>query len=504
LPDGLLAFQGASERLTDPAEGAVARFKWADCQFLTKDYAGAISNYWLSVTNAVRSGSPTNSLVTQALYQIVRASIEANDLQSASLAMAEILARDPGGDLADRTELLVGQALNRQGNPLAARNRYLDFVQRFTNSALLPEVKIAIARTYEREHNLDAAIKEYSAWLGSYAGLASVPPPMIAQASFELARLSYQAQPNAPALNLLTNFVSKFPDHTNAPLAQYMIGEYYFGQGDYEKAELHFQDKVLFQNTNALFANLTYHARLMAGRAAVAGQRHRSARDYFDWLITNGPLHVASSPVPVSLVAQAYLFRGDTFLAEGGGGITNSLARFGEAITAFSKVAEHFPTNEFTPIAWGRIGDCHLQLATEDPAQAVTRYQNALAAYRRVVDSTAPVATRSQAEVGLGIVCEKLARLRPAAEQRVLLDEALDRYMRVFHTKNLRGGEQPDPYWVRAGGMAAAELAESQSKWDQAVAVYKRLQTELPSLRERLQKKIDQATKAREASGSAK
>jgi TolA-binding protein len=497
LAECALAFKSASERLPSSVEQATALFKWADCQFQLGDWNGAISNYWLVATNYPTLSEVTNKYTTQALYQIVGAGIAANDLSNASSGLARMLSHDPASEWAARSELLVGQAFSRQGKPQAARAVFTDFSQRFTNSAKLPEVKLALARTYEQEFNWPAALGEYAAWLATFTNQPAVATGLVAQATFDHARLAYQAKPDTNALGLLTNFVARFPDSTNAPLAQYLVGAYYFGQLDYERAELHFQDRLLFQNTNALLDNLAYEARLMAARAAFAGQRYRSVRDYTDWLITNGPLYVASSPIPVSIVAQAYLFRGDTFVAESPGGAADNLARYGEAITAFSKIAERFPTNEYAPAAWGRIGDCHFQLAALEPAQAVKRYENAAEAYRKAIESAQDVATRSRAEIRLGNVLQSLAALRPAAEQPPMLDQAFEHYIRVFYAKNLRDGEKPDTEAVMRAGLAAADLAESQKKWDQALGLYRRLQTELPPLRARMEKKIEQALQAK-------
>ena len=497
LADGLLAFKAAAAQLPPSDEQTVAQFKLADCQFRLGDFPTAASNYWRVATNPP-AGRPTNDpIICQALYQTVRADIEAGQLGGAEAAMARILAIDPGGYFADRSELLVGQALSQQGNPKAARARFADFMQRFTNSTLLPEVRLATAHTYEREFAWPAAINEYSTWLAAYGGQSTVPTGLVAQASFDLARLTYQTKPDTNALFLLTNFVARFPDHPKTPWAQYLAGEFYFSQADYERAELQFQDKTLAQNTNSAVADLKYQAKLMAARAAVAGQRYPSARDYLDWLITNGPLSTIPGPVPVSVAAQAYLFRGDTFVMEAGGGSTNALNRYAEAITAFSKIAELFPTNALAPIAWGRIGDCNLQLA-QDPAQAAKRLESAAEAYRKVVDAPVDVAARSHAERGLGIVMEKQARLKPAAEQGPVFEGALEHYMRVFYGKNLRDGEQPDAPSIKGAGLAAADLTEELRKWDQAIGIYRRLQTELPPLRESLEKRIERALQAKQ------
>ncbi len=502
LPESLLAFQAAAAHLPGSLDQVIARFKAADCQFRLKDYTEALGNYWWVGTNALLATQPTNLLSRQALYQVARTGIAATNLAAAEFALRQLLERDPSGELADRAELLVGQAFNHQGKPEAARLLLDDFVQRFTNSTLLPQVKLAVAKTFEQEQAWQAAITQYQNWLTAYASNPVVPAALTAQASFELARLSYQVRPDTNSLTLMTNFVARFPHDANAPLAQYLAGDYFWNQGDYERAELHYQDRALLAGADASHATLGYEARLMAARAAVAGQRPRNALEYLDWLITNGPLSVATSPIPVPIVAQAYLLRGDVLAAQKADGSTNTLARFGEAIIAFSKITEGFPTNECTPRAWGRIGDCNLQLAAQDPAQAAKRYELAADAYTKALQSPlAEVAVRSQAELGLGIVAEKEAALRPAPEQGPLLDRAFDHYHRVFYGLNLRDGEQPDPYWLNRAGLAAAALAESRKQWDAAIGLYRRLQTELPSLHERLQRRIEEALQARGTTG---
>ncbi|MCX8107604.1 MAG: tetratricopeptide repeat protein, partial [Verrucomicrobiae bacterium] len=352
--------------------------------------------------------------------------------------------------------------------------------------------------TYEQQGAFAEAIGSLKSWIESYQNNTNVQPRLLSQAHFDLARLSYRMQPGTNAVNLFEEFCKKFPDDMNVPLAQYIMGEYYFGQGDYGKAELQFQNRALLQNTNPATREISFRARLMAGRAAVARQSYRSAREHFDWIITNGPLHVAASPIPVSIVAEAYLFRGDTFTLEPGLAETNQLARFGEAINAYSKVTENWPTNEFAPIAWGRIGECHLQLAAVDPK----RYDMAADAFTKVIQSTANIAIRSQAEFELGVVREKQASLLPEADRRRRLDEAMDHYLRVLYGRNLRAGESPDPYWVKRAGLAAAELAESQNRPEIAISVYRRLLTEIPVLRSRLEKKIEELSKLVSSNGT--
>lgn len=491
LSEAMVSFKSALEKLSEPALQSVARFKLADTQVLLGDLVSARSNYWFVATNQQTTATETNSLSLQALFQVVRTSIDMNDIANAATASQRLIELDPRNPLAERAALLLGQAQLRLGNPQAARSSFESFITTFTNSQLLAEVRLAIAKTYEQQNSLAEAINLLKSWIESHSGNTNVPTALLAQAHFDLARLSYRAKPDTNAIVLLSEFCAKFPDNVNVPLAQYLIGEYYYGQGDYGKAELQFQNRALVQNTNAAVREIIYRARLMAGRAAVARQSYRSAREHFDWIITNGPLHVASSPIPVPIVAEAYLLRGDTFAFEQTGSETNNLARFGEAINAYSKVAENWPTNDLAPIAWGRIGECHLQLATQDPK----RYDMAADAFSKVIQSTANITIRSQAELELGVTREKQAALLPERERQALLDQAMDHYLRVLYGRNLRPGESPDPYWVKRAGLAAAELAESQKKFDVAMGVYRRLLTEIPTLRARLEKKIEELAK---------
>ena len=77
------------------------------------------------------------------------------------------------------------------------------------------------------------------------------------------------------------------------------------------------------------------------------------------------------------------------------------------------------------PLAWGKIGDCHLQLATLFPGS----YSDATNAYQKVIDSKradVPIAARNQAEVGIATTLERLAEIRPK-ERTELLKAAIQK-----------------------------------------------------------------------------
>jgi tetratricopeptide (TPR) repeat protein len=225
---------------------------------------------------------------------------------------------------------------------------------------------------------------------------------------------------------------------------------------------------------------LIYPARMMAGRAAVARGDYDGAIDYFTKLTSN-------TNCPKELRMQATFAYGDALVSR------NSTNDLNDAIGVFKTIPQPpYGINRQTVRAWGRIGDCFLQLAATNSGQ----YENATNYYQMlVVSPDADVAARSQAEVGLGIVAEKQAEQKNGAEQIALLEMALKCYAHVLFGNNLRDNEEPDLFWVENAGLKAGRIAETLQEWQQAINVYTQLGALLPSRRSMLENKILNAQK---------
>lgn len=473
LAESRAAFERALEALPVSEERAVARFKLADTLFQLQDYTGAISNYQRLLTQYADTPAVRDSLFDHALYQIVRAAVEIGDLETASGAVAKILAWYPESFFGDRSLLLVGQALNRRGQPAAARNVFVDFLRRFPQSPLAPEVHLAIARTYAQDRDWTAALGKLDDWVRDHATHPSLP-----RAEFDRAWLTYQAGRETNALHLFTNFVARFPADPRAPLAQNWIADHYLRQGDFLNAEKNYQ--LLYQNTNWPASPLSYAARLMAGRAALARQGHKEAQDYFAAIFND-------EAAPPAIAAAALFAWGDARIDEPSPGVDRALENYAQAIPAFTRITQKFPTDPRAAAAFGRLGDCYLQLGAQDPKN----YDSALEAYRRCLEHPlADVAVRSQASVGLGLVLERQAALKPAPEQAPLLKQALDHYLNVVYGQTLREGERADPFWVKEAGLRALAVVEGQQRWEEAVRLYERLIGLIPALRPSLERRL--------------
>lgn len=475
--ESALAFKTATERIPPSTNQLVARTKWADTQFALKDYTGARDNYRIAANQAGQFPGLAQSWFENNHYQILRASLELGDLPAATAALDKMIELFPQGLLLDRAMLLIGQALLAQHNPAEARKVLSELVQRLPNSPLTPQAQLAIARSWSQESNWAEAEAKLDAWVATYTN-----HPALAQAEFDRAWVYEQAGQDVKALQLYTNFVSLNPLSALAPLAQNAAADHYFNIGSYEDAEKNYQ--LLFQNTNWASSGLALRSRLCAGRSAFNRQGFTDATNYFVTLINllnNDPVQSQD------LLCSTYFALGDTFIAMPSLENTNSLKKFGEAIVVFSRIPD---TNSLAPMAWGRIADCHFQLAAQD----ASRYTNALQFYQKVMDSPAsPLSERSDAECGVAGVLEAQARSMAPPEQLPLLKQALDHYLNIALENNLRAGEKPDPYWLGRAGLEAARIFEFQNQWTEAANLYQRLQKALPNLRGILEKKVDQA-----------
>jgi TolA-binding protein len=476
IPESIGAFKAATEQLSFSADLAEARFKLGDALFRQGDLTNALATYQQVVKDFGSVPRVKNHFLDQALYQMLRTAIDLDDLSAASAALKTLLEDYPESSLSGSSTLLLGQKLARAGQPSQARGLLSEFTKKFPDSELRPQAELAFARSYFQEGQWQPAIERYSDWVSQFTNSALRP-----QAEADRAWAYFRSGDETNALPLFTNFLARFPTNELAPQAKYWLGDYYFRHGDFVSAERQYQD--FFQNPNWPVTPLTYQARMMAARAAFAREAYRDAGKYLQELINILP---PDSKGLIEIEAEASFRLGDAFTQ---GFLYDPVkpldSRFGEALNAFSHVKDKFPASRWALLAWGRIGDCHFQLAVQDPA----RYEQARAAYETVLKSPlADVTVRNRAEYALGMVLEKLAQSREGPEGTSLYKSAFERYYNIVNSV-----EAADPFWLKEAGLAAARMKEEQKEWESAINIYIRLSTLLPPLRPAMEKKMDKA-----------
>lgn len=465
IPQAQTNFAEAVRLLPMSEDQAIARFKLADTQYSQTNYASALTNYNLVVQSADSLPLIKQGLFDQALYQIVRCAIAAGDEKSANSAAEKIQTLYPNSLFSDRAVLLFGEDLNRRRNYTAARKTFKDLLQKFPNTTVRPQVQLAIAQSYAQEDLWADAAAQYDDWVAKFP-----QNPLLPQAEFCRA-LAYDKTGNETnAFLLFTNFVARFPSNNFAPWAQNWVADAYFNQEAYVPAEKAYQE--LYQKYPAS-GDLAYQARLMAGRAALAGQRPADASEYLLQLVndTNAPSDIA---------VKARFALGDAKLQQFQDSLNEptSTNYFNEALAAFQWITNRAATNASVPLALGRIGDCYFSWATgkKSPAefrQAILNYTAAVAMPQATIE------TRSQAEVGIG----------HCYEAKKQYDAALEHYCEVIPDFS------DDPtkfsaFWAKEAAVYAANICETEQQWDRAINIYTRLKNLFPSLRTQLDKKI--------------
>jgi TolA-binding protein len=470
LPESQAAFEAAIAHLPAGADQATAYFKLADVQMQQKNFTNAITNYRAVIDKFSTVPEVRTNFLEQALYQSVRAGIAAGNIAAATNDLATILKNFPAGTFADRALLLTGSEVGRRGDPARARQLFSEFAQTAPNAPLLPQVRLAIARTYEEQNDWTNAAAQYEGWLAVYTNHEAR-----ARAQYCCGYANFRAGRETAALTLFTNILAQYPSSEFAPLAQWWVADCYFSSGQYVEAERNY--KILFLSTNWAPSELTFQAQMMAGRAAFRRQQGwAEARDYFSRLAGN-------TNCPTDIRAQAYFAYGDTLISQDS---TNKVADYEEAIRVFDVIGRLFPGHRQAVLAMGQKANCLLQWA-----QYSHEYEPARAAYLQVItNALSDVSTRSAAKVGLGATLEQMARRKNGPEQTALLKEALDQYLDVFYRKLLRDGEQPDLFWTQRAGLDAGRLAESLKMWVQAKSVYEQMCDLLPVVRPRMEKNI--------------
>ena len=476
-PESLGAFKNAAQLLPPSVDLAVARFKMGDALFAQGDFAGARENYEVVWQNFTNFPAVNTDLVPQALYQTVRACMKLGDMAGTTNALARILTVYRANNLADKSLLLAGEQLSDLQQPAAARALFEKVIEIYPKSSLRPDVELALARTYEQEGSWPDAIGIYDRWAARYTNDVRLLP----RVEYARAWANFQAGHETNAFLLFTNFLAQFPTNDLAPVAQWWVGDHFYRAGDFVNAEKNYQ--LLFQNWPA--SKLAYPARMMAGRAAMGRQGYPDAINYFISLTSD-------SNCPPDLDAQALFAYGGALMHVESSDTNHPLDNFKQAIQVFKAIGQTYAGTDqswLVPLAWGQMGDCFLQLAGQP--QGTHFYNDATNAYAQVIDSPlANAAARSQAQIGIGQVLEKLAGPATGPDQTALLQQALQNYLDVLYGKNLRDGEPADSFWTKKAGLQAAGVAETLGEWPQAVNVYRRLEELLPPLHDMLEKKI--------------
>ena len=459
------AFRIAADRLPPSAEQATARFKLGDAALLRNESAAALDQFL-----AVAEGYPGISAVDRDLrpfawQQAVAAAIAATNSAAASRAMDRLLRIHPDAEVSGRSALLVGQSLIRQGDAASGRTLLTRFAERFPETAIAAEVRLALASGFIADRQWTNAVRELDTWVTRYTNHPALP-----QAEYDRAYATAEAGLATNAVEQFRTLAVRFATNPLSQTAQLWLGTHFFNLGDFGQAELAYVGVL----TNSLWKGspAVQRARLFAGQAALA----RGSTNAIGYLLDL----LNDAAAPEAERASGYFYLGEARLAAAPSSTNAPLSTFSDALEAFTGAAR-FTNQPIAVAAWGRMAYCHLQLGSQSPVS----YSRALELFQRILDSPrADAAARAKALVGMGTVFERMAAGKPLAESTELLERALKYHLDVaLGAGFLKPGETVPPRLLEEAGVAAGQLLESRRRFTQAAGLYERLARELPALK---------------------
>lgn len=450
---------GSSDRL-------VARYKAADAAAWLGDASTALKGY-LEVADAV-AGTPSgrDAWMPMALEQAVVAAIASTNAPAGESALRRLLALPQATARAGQSVLWLGSSLARQGGAELGRGLFRDYLERFPESGVRPEVELELAMLGLHDERWSESVSELRRWLASHP-----QHPGAVRAGFHLAYALSRSGDPAAAMAQFSELAAKNPADPGTLSAQLWLAGRFFEQQDYLQAGQASAAILTNATVRAARGDTWYRAKLWAAEAGRKLQNFDSSAEHFRELIND-----KSAP---SEVQSAALFHYGELLqsrpVESG---VDPLSRYRLALEAFTRVME-FTNSPYIAPALGMMGNCHFQLSTLNTAD----YNRAAELYLRAAKVPgAGVETRCRAWLGYAAVNRKMSELRGGTESGEFLERAIQAGLDVALGKALLPGEQVSPDVLAEAARSTGEILERLGRTGEAAGLYEHVARELPAV----------------------
>lgn len=440
------SFYNALNILLEGFEKDIAQLKLADGHYALKRYENALFHYQQIRQRIAAEAEPTHphkkNLLTQVLYQTVRAAIKNGNPDAAANAVSDLIALSPDNLLANKGTFLFGQHLLQIPQSSEARKIFRQLIERFPNFPLKAEVELAIAYSHELDGNWKSAADAYQNWTTTHPHNKKQ-----AQAAYARAWCLSQLNQENIAASLFQTFLEKHgkdkaaDNQKLANQARLWLGNHHFNRRNFDTAKQLYTE--IFNTQNQQTNLITLRARLMAGRASFHQNQLKETIDLLKTLHKRIPKNNPTNNYFKTLQAEVLLNLADTYFKRAKQ-LPEPDARedqIEQAQKLYQQIQTIQPNSRLWAIAQGRYADTSRFLSNYP--QAKERYQNIINSPPQQADIT----LRSQAEVALGTILEQEAeQAKTKAEQTSLQKKALHHYHNVLFGTN-RKTENFDAFW---------------------------------------------------------
>jgi len=467
MAQALSGFQTALPLLPDGSpDRLVARFKAADSAAWLGDAPSALTGY-LEVADAVaQRPAEREAWMPAALEQAVIAAIASTNAPAGESALRRLLELPQAAVRAGQSVLWLGSSLARQGAGELGRGLLQDYLLRFPESAVRPEVELELAMLGLHDERWADSVAELRRWL-----MAHPQHPGAVRAGFHLAYALSRSGDPAAAMSQFSELAAKNPADPGTLSAQLWLAGRFFEQQDYLQAGQASAAILTNATVRAARGDTWYRARLWAAEAGRKLQNFDSSAEHFRELIND-------KAAPPEIQSAALFHYGELLQSkpvEPGG---DPLSRYRFALEAFTRVLE-FTNSPYLAPALGMMGNCHFQLSSLNPAD----YTRAAELYLRAAKLPgAGIETRCRAWLGYAAVNRKMSELRSGAESAAFLERAIQAGLDVALGKVLLPGEKLSADILTEAARATGEILERLGRTGEAAGLYEHVARELPTV----------------------
>ncbi len=387
---------------------------------------------------------PQGRFLLDARYLRANALAALEQLDEAVQALDALAADAPDAALAEMALLRVGELLLEARDWQAAEAAFADMLRRYPEGALF--MQGLHGRGMARHHQWQAQAQADFARVAADAEEESLRE----HARFMQVVNHFRLGRDAEAIALSTQLLEESPDSIWAPDVRFRLAQFVFNTGQYEEAERAF---LAFVEKHPTHKNVPLSL-FRAGLAAIRRQQYVSGNEILGRLVQQYPEH--------GLLPYARFHQGEALM---------QLGRHSTAILTFQEVVRLAPNTEIAYMAWGREGDCHFTLASED----VARFEASARAYQVVLQGgRVRVEERLQAAYKLGLTYEKMGRTSAALEQ--YYDGVIVPFHLALGEEDGGLGVEGRTWYSRAVRNATAIL-DRQQEWRSMVSILDRAAT---------------------------
>lgn len=414
---------------------------------------------------------PKDPLIPISLYYTARTLLKIGDLQSAIKHFKTLINEYPGSEFIDDSYYWMGKAYFIQSDYTACIKQLNFLLSNYPNSNLRSYAYLLIGDVYYKQNDYNSAINWYKKVKG--------PSDILDDARFKLEKCYFGLGEYSSSLDILHNFIHKYPKSPRSPKFGLELAQYWVKQNNFQKA-IESYNNVIY---NFSWSSLVDEAKLGLADCYFRIGKYDAAIETYRELFNT------------SLGMKAQFSLANTYFL---------LAEYDRAIHEYEILINEFQNSDFAKDAQYQIGLSYERL--EKPREARLAFQKFIEKYQKDPNYWDAELKLSKTYRDEGLIDEYLEALlhveakgegKPKQEATFLLgslyfDKEDYKTAKEFYLKAASQYEDIDS--KSKSFIYAARCAVALGKKDEAIELYKAVLSLLPNpaLEEEAKKGIKQ------------